>query len=46
VILPDGFDELVPDARKVLVDCGIHSRPQALELVELLPTREPADLAS
>jgi hypothetical protein len=41
VILPDGFEELVPEARKVLVDCGVCSREMALELVELLPTREP-----
>ena len=43
VILPDGFDQLVPDVRKQLVDCGVHSRQQALELVELLPTRDRAD---
>jgi hypothetical protein len=41
VILPDGYDELVPDARKQLVDCGMLPRAQALDLVELLPTREP-----
>jgi hypothetical protein len=44
VLLPDGFDELVPDARKQLVDCGVLTRRQALDLVELLPTREPADI--
>ena len=44
MILPDGFDDLVPEARKKLVDCGVCSRSQALELVELLPTREPAPL--
>ena len=46
MILPDGYDQLVPDAMKQLVDCGVRSRAQALELVELLPTRQPADTSS
>ena len=37
MILPDGYDELVPDAWKPLVDCGVLPRQQAVELVELLP---------
>ena len=45
MILPDGYDQLVPDARKQLVDCGVCSREQALELVELLPTRDAAQRA-
>jgi hypothetical protein len=40
VILPDGYDEHVPDARKQLVDCGVYSREQALELAELVPARD------
>ncbi len=44
MILPDGYDVLVPDALKQLVDSGVFSHEEALELVELVPSREPAQI--